>query len=137
MADEEEYNNTENNIFTVIYETIKANFHEFGYTKSPDYKIKREHIKNKKFLQWLEKRKLDPSKLKYDESEFQNNFGDDDYNIKSGIEEFMTSFAIPAGDRVSYEYVSWERITEMILLFCDKLFGNWMEEYERLNAQPV
>ena len=88
LADEEEYSRQENNIFTVIYETVKANFHEFGYMKSPDFRIKREHIKNKKFLQWLEKRKYDTTKLKYDENEFQNNFGDDDYNITSGLNDF-------------------------------------------------
>ena len=49
VAKEEELKD-ENNICTLIYETIRANFHEFGYTKSPDYKIKTDFIKNKKFL---------------------------------------------------------------------------------------
>lgn len=84
---EEDYKEAETNIFTVVYETVRANFHEFGYTKSPDFKIKQEYIKNKKLEDWLIKREKDPSLLQFDDAEFRNNFGDDDYKIVSGIQD--------------------------------------------------
>jgi hypothetical protein len=61
-----------------------------------------------------------------------NNMADDDYNIRSGAEPFLENQEDQTIDY--FEKIAWKRISEQILLFCDKLFGNWLEEYERISA---
>lgn len=131
---EEDFKEAETNIFTVVYETIRANYHEFGYAKSPDFKIKSEYIINKKLEDWLIKQEKDASLLKFDDAEFRNNLKDDDYNIKSGIKDIEEFFEHGYS---FYDFIHPDRVRFFIKAFASKLFDNWMEEYERLNSQPV
>ena len=96
------------NIFTVIYETIRANHLEFGYAKSPDFMHKQDYIKNKKFKSWLRNKGKAVDLLKGDDSSLVNALADDDYNIRSGTEQFYKR-----NDGLEYyEKIAWQRITE-------------------------